>query len=313
ILDFGQDKLKNRKKYLGLLRQLSKGFQILLSSLIVRDIKREGQNPVAGGGFADIWRGSLEEKPVCLKVLRLAIEQDEEARTEIHKQFCHEALVWRQLKHPNILPLLGVNMDIFPPSFCLISPWMENRNVITYLKQNPQHSLPSILCEIAAGLNYLHSNDPPLIHGDIRGGSILVTDDLRCCLADFGLTLVTTTSQAWSLTTSSSTSKGSMRWLAQEYIFSSTTPVSNHTSGDVYAFGCTVVEILTQKLPFYDQKTDALVMFNLMNGGRPTRPQGVWCPDVVWNLIARCWAQNAQDRPLANEIHEILQSELRSA
>ncbi|KIK63206.1 hypothetical protein GYMLUDRAFT_110426, partial [Collybiopsis luxurians FD-317 M1] len=86
----------------------------------------------------DIWLGSLKEKPVCLKVLRLAIEQDEEARAEIRKQFCHEALVWRQLKHPNILPLLGVNMDLFSPSFCLISPWMENRNVITYLKHNPQ-------------------------------------------------------------------------------------------------------------------------------------------------------------------------------
>ncbi|KIK63205.1 hypothetical protein GYMLUDRAFT_41533 [Collybiopsis luxurians FD-317 M1] len=103
-----------------------------------------------------------------------------------------------------------------------------------------------------------------------------------------------------------------MRWLAPEYIFSSTTPVMNHTSRDIYAFGCTIVEILTQKLPFYDHKTDALVMFNLMNGGRPTRPQGVWCPDVAWNLITRCWTQDAQDRPLASEIHEILQSVLGS-
>ncbi|KIK63207.1 hypothetical protein GYMLUDRAFT_485395 [Collybiopsis luxurians FD-317 M1] len=103
-----------------------------------------------------------------------------------------------------------------------------------------------------------------------------------------------------------------MRWLAPEYIFSSTTPVMNHTSRDIYAFGCTIVEILTQKLPFYDHKTDALVMFNLMNGGRPTRPQGVWCPDVAWNLITRCWTQDAQDRPLASEIHEILQSVLES-
>ncbi|KIK63204.1 hypothetical protein GYMLUDRAFT_41532 [Collybiopsis luxurians FD-317 M1] len=146
ILDLEQDKLDNRKKYLGLLRHLSKRFQTLPSSLIVRDIKREGQNPVAGGGFADIWHGNLKEKPVCLKVLRLAIEQDEKARAEIRKQFCHEALVWRQLKHPNILPLLGVNLDLFSPSFCLISPWMHNRDVITYLKQNPQHSLPSIVC-----------------------------------------------------------------------------------------------------------------------------------------------------------------------
>ncbi|KIK65019.1 hypothetical protein GYMLUDRAFT_382205 [Collybiopsis luxurians FD-317 M1] len=313
ILDAGQGDLQ----YLGLLRHLSRWFQTLPVSLIVEDVSREGQNPVAGGGFADIWRGSLEEKPVCLKVLRLTIEQDEKARSEIRKQFCHEALVWRQLKHPNILPLLGVNTDLFSPSFCLISPWMKNRDIITYLKQNPRHSLPSVLCDVAAGLRYLHSKDPPLIHGDLRGGNILVTDNLHCCLADFGLTLVTTSSQAWSITTSSNTSKGSMRWLAPEYIFGLSEPEvatgCKHTSRDVYAFGCTIVEILTQKVPFYDLKTDALVMFKLMNGGRPTRPSEVWCPDAVWDLTTHCWAENMQDRPSVNEVYETLQGVLQSA
>ncbi|KIK53340.1 hypothetical protein GYMLUDRAFT_938090 [Collybiopsis luxurians FD-317 M1] len=95
ILDSGQNNLKDHKKYFGLCRHLSRRFQILPLSLIIRDIKREGQNPVAGGGFADIWRGTLNEKPVCLKVLRLTLERDEKARDEIRQQFCHEALVWR--------------------------------------------------------------------------------------------------------------------------------------------------------------------------------------------------------------------------
>ena len=48
----------------------------------------------------------------------------------------------------------------------------------------------------------------------------------------------------WSLTTSSSTNKGSMRWLAPEYFISDlAVPVPNHTSRDVYAFGCTIVEV----------------------------------------------------------------------
>ncbi|KIK53331.1 hypothetical protein GYMLUDRAFT_111058, partial [Collybiopsis luxurians FD-317 M1] len=185
--------------------------------------------------------------------------------------FCHEALIWRQLCHPNILPLLGVNMDLFSPSFCLISPWMENRDIITFLKQNPQQNLLSILCDVAAGLHYLHSRDPPLIHGDIRGGNILVKDDLHCCLADFGLTLVTTSSQVWSLTTSS-TRKGAMRWLAPEYTNGS---VPNHTSRDIYAFGCTVV--LTLDLPFQNL-TEFEVIVKSRKGERPTRPQNVWCP-----------------------------------
>ncbi|KIK56136.1 hypothetical protein GYMLUDRAFT_230425 [Collybiopsis luxurians FD-317 M1] len=156
---------------LGLLRYLSKKFHILPSSLMLQEVKREGSNPVAGGGFADIWRGSLNGKSVCLKVLRFVVEQDESTCARMRKQFCHEALVWRQLNHPNILPLLGVNTELFFPSFCLVSPWMEHRDIITYLKQNPEHDLHSVLLEVAAGVSYLHSREPAVIHGDIRGVS----------------------------------------------------------------------------------------------------------------------------------------------
>ncbi|KAF5342728.1 hypothetical protein D9757_014476 [Collybiopsis confluens] len=236
-----------RKNHVGLLRFLSSKFHILPSSLMVQDVQREGGNPVAGGGFADIWRGTCRGMPVCLKVLRIVIEQDLKVRDTIRKEFCREALVWRQLRHPNILPLLGVNIDLFSPSFCLVSPWMENKDVITHLNQNPDHSLYAVLSEVAAGLRYMHSIVPPLVHGDIKGANILVTDDRRCCLADFGLSVITTISQAWTMTTSSSaTTRGSMRWLAPEYIISETVPT--HPSRDIYAFGCTILEVSNASL-----------------------------------------------------------------
>ncbi|KAK0211592.1 hypothetical protein IW262DRAFT_1251574, partial [Armillaria fumosa] len=53
------------------------------------------------------------------------------------KKFCREALVWQNVKHPNILPFLGVNKEIFAPSFCLISPWMDNGNIMSFLCHHP--------------------------------------------------------------------------------------------------------------------------------------------------------------------------------
>lgn len=70
--------------------------------MILREIEREGQNPVGGGGFAvsasirkiyyikvtslkDIWRGAVNNQSVCLKVLRLVIEPDEEVRQRIRR------------------------------------------------------------------------------------------------------------------------------------------------------------------------------------------------------------------------------------
>ncbi|KAF5381169.1 hypothetical protein D9757_009420 [Collybiopsis confluens] len=301
------------KKSLGLLRYLSKLFQTLPLSLIVEEITVVDRFPVAGGGFADIWRGTLNnnnsESPVCVKVLRLVMEQDVAKRDKIRKQFLNEALLWRQLKHPNILPLLGVNMELFSPSFCLISPWMKNRDIVTYLKENPEHDLSLVLYEIAAGMHYLHSRDPPFVHGDIRGGNILVTDDLHCCVADFGLTLVTPNSHLTaSLPSSSSGSvNGAVRWLAPEYItFGAGSPPPNHTSRDVYAFACTIVEILTFKLPFHDYPNDVAVIFALINAERPARPLDVWYPDDIWDLTSRCWAQASRDRPSGVEIYEML-------
>ncbi|KIK65877.1 hypothetical protein GYMLUDRAFT_158458, partial [Collybiopsis luxurians FD-317 M1] len=156
------------------LRLLATEYEILPSSLIVKDLQRIGQNPISGGGFADIWCGTAgSNQSVCLKVLRLFLEPDKDIREKIRKQFCNEALVWRQLKHPNILPLLGVNLELFYPSFCLVSPWMENQDIIAYLKRNPMHNRYDVLSEIASGLLYLHSRDPPVIHGDIRGVCVL--------------------------------------------------------------------------------------------------------------------------------------------
>ncbi|KAJ7805838.1 hypothetical protein B0H14DRAFT_2610991 [Mycena olivaceomarginata] len=85
----------------------------------------------------DIWKGTFSEKPVCLKVLRFfATETD---REKLKKEFFHEALIWRQLRHPNILPFLGISDELFAPSLCMISPWMENGSLIRFLENNPLH------------------------------------------------------------------------------------------------------------------------------------------------------------------------------
>ncbi|KAK0479287.1 hypothetical protein IW261DRAFT_1316708, partial [Armillaria novae-zelandiae] len=82
----------------------------------------------------DIWRGSLDivRQPVCLKVLRYFPTKNN--RDAAFKACLKEVMVWRRLRHPHILPLLGINEDLFGPRFCLISPWMRHGNIIEYLQ-----------------------------------------------------------------------------------------------------------------------------------------------------------------------------------
>ncbi|KAK0201588.1 kinase-like domain-containing protein [Desarmillaria ectypa] len=220
------------------LRALSMVRNIVPSSFSSQDVTRGGTNPVCGGGFADIWEGYLHDTKVCLKVLRIF-----EPEVKTVRDFCQEAPIWRQLRHPNVLPFLGVKKILFAPRYCLISPWVANGNIMSYLKVYPDHNRLTSLAQVAEGMRYLHNLDPPIVHADTRGANILVMDDLRCCLADFGLSLFEESQALGNF----SSNRGSIRWLAPEYMDPNLFGGSYITARDIYAHGCTAVEIFTGK------------------------------------------------------------------
>ncbi|KAF9063268.1 kinase-like domain-containing protein [Rhodocollybia butyracea] len=308
--DWANTDEKCRSLCMACIRKLSRAFNVLPPSLFLVNIQREHPHPIRGGGFADIWKGKIGEQAICLKVLCTYLESDESTRKKVGSDFCNEALLWRQLRHPNILPFFGVNTTLF--GFCLVSPWMSNGDIVTYLKNHPDHGRRSVIMEIADGLNYLHSLKPPVVHGDVRGANILMNDDGHCCLADFGLAIASESTGL--LTTTGHGTRGAIRWMAPELIHTgeqAKKPLSrDQRPRDVYAFACTVVEILSCNVPFSEKPTDIAVMFAIVNGLRPGRPEGVWCPDDIWSLIKLCWSQKPGDRVSANYIWSTLLNEV---
>ncbi|KAJ7578207.1 kinase-like domain-containing protein [Mycena floridula] len=261
------------------LRKIIKTFNILPPSFVVRDIVVEGNRPLSGGGFADVYKGSLKGQDVCLKVLRL-FTQSIEMREKLLKDFSREALVWKQLDHPNLLPFLGVTLELFAPSFCLVSPWISNGNLMEHLAQNPEFSRISAVRDIAAAMQYLHEHKPSIVHADIRGTNVLVLDNLRCCLADFGLSAIT----------ESSGIHRQSSWFKL-----------NQTPRDIYAFACTVLEIYTGKHPFPEYRVDFKVGQEVSESRRPSRPPDVFS-DELWDLVEKCWRQDPAHRPSATDV-----------
>jgi hypothetical protein len=47
-----------------------------------------------------------------------------------------EAIVWRQLQHPHVLPFLGLDQSLFSDHdrICMVCPWMENGNLCQFVK-----------------------------------------------------------------------------------------------------------------------------------------------------------------------------------
>ncbi|KAF8900929.1 kinase-like domain-containing protein [Mucidula mucida] len=240
---------------------------------------------------------STTRKPVCLKILRLFVTKD---RTKIFKAVCHEALVWRQLRHPNVLPFVGINNDLFAPCFCLISEWMKNGNIMGFLLDHPNHDRLQSIVDIAEGIRYLHDLDPQIVHADIRGANVLVSDDFHCVLADFGISLMAETQAPGSTTLL----QGTTRWLPPEMIDTSLFEKAYLPARDIYSFGCTVIEIYTGKRPFSNIRTDIGVINEvIVNKRMPPRPTMDELPcNELWEVLVRCLAQDARDRPTASNL-----------
>ncbi|KAJ6574514.1 hypothetical protein B0H19DRAFT_934461, partial [Mycena capillaripes] len=95
------------------------------------DLRKVGEQ-VAAGNFSDLWKGTVSGRDVSVKVMRLFQTSDIEA---LLKEFSREALIWRQLCHPNLLPFCG--LYYLDRRLCLVSPWMENGNILNYLRNKP--------------------------------------------------------------------------------------------------------------------------------------------------------------------------------
>ncbi|KAF9265320.1 kinase-like protein, partial [Marasmius fiardii PR-910] len=292
-----------RKTCIRCLLELNKRHGTLPTSMHLPKVTKDGTHPVSGGGFADIYKGRLDDvQPVCLKVLRVYTASFDEKR--LLKQLSNEVLVWRQLKHPNILQFLGITKELFQPSYCIVSPWMANGNVISYSKvhETTLDDKVKMMHDISEGIRYLHEHHPPIVHSDIKGLNILVSDDGKCCLADFGLATVENDSPDGQvhLSTSQAVVRGSVPWLAPELMNPDNIGVPSQTTRDIYALGCTIFELLTGSAPFSEKKMDFQIIMAVLNGTRPIRPPD--CPESLWDVVESCWKEDSQMRPTAAEV-----------
>jgi hypothetical protein len=148
ILDHGlpkNDKIKDerllKRRAHRLLNILTDFVKILPEELAVHGVMRLSDHPVKCGGFSDIYYGQYtnsdgEVIEVALKVLKIFHDYTDQGRHLLQK-FAKEALVWHYLKHPNIVPLVGVDGTTFPsPTMAMVSSWMTRGSVLTFMAEN---------------------------------------------------------------------------------------------------------------------------------------------------------------------------------
>ncbi|KAK7029810.1 kinase-like protein [Favolaschia claudopus] len=281
-----------------IVRKLSETCDKLPSSLFITGVTHRDEHPTFAGAFGDIYRATHENKIVALKHMRHFIQSSIPEIREIRLKLCREALVWQDLRHPHILPFLGIDRDSFPSSLCAVSPWMQHGTILRYLQDHGRGNLDKLLYEVAQGLEYLHSCG--VVHGDLRGANILITESWTACLADFGLSVF-----ANAATTSMHTSSaraGSLYWMAPELIDPGRFGCKfvRTKASDVFAYGCVCFELYSGQPPF-GELSQAAALLRIVNGERPARPScSPPMSDSLWQRINLYWAEKASIRPVTD-------------
>lgn len=200
------------------------------------------ENLVGKGGYADVYRGFLEDGQ-AIAVKRVTKATTDERK---EKEFLSEIGTLGHVCHPNVTSLLGCCID---NGLYLIFQFSSKGSVASILHDDESLQIMEwntrykIAVGTARGLHYLHKTCPRrIIHRDIKSSNILLTTDFDPQISDFGL--AKWLPSQWTHH-SIAPIEGTFGHLAPEYFMHGI--VDEKT--DVFAFGVLLLEIISGKKP----------------------------------------------------------------
>ncbi|MEA2097023.1 MAG: protein kinase, partial [Candidatus Cloacimonadota bacterium] len=269
-------------------------------SLVISYKKIKKLQKIGGGGSGIVYKGRWQNTYVAIKQLTL-MELDPKAEVE----FTREASIMSALRHPNIVEFYGVCLE---PECCIVMEYMTSGSLHKLLHSDEEITWElreRIALDIAQGLDYLHENN--VVHRDLKSLNILLDENKRAKLTDFGLSKERTD------TTLAPTTKniGTPGWMPPEILMDEEDSIhqgikTEYTKkADIYSYGIILWEISSRKVPFAEAKHNMEIMKSVVKGIRPEIPLD--CPIKFSNLIQRCWTQRPEERPDISEVEKELE------
>ncbi|MEE6459204.1 hypothetical protein FKM82_000566 [Ascaphus truei] len=236
----------------------------------------------------------------------VAVKKLQHSTEEYLRDFEKEIEILKSLQHDNIVKYKGVCYSAGRKNLRLIMEYLPYGSLRDYLQKHKERldfkKLLQYSTQICKGMEYLTIKR--YIHRDLATRNVLVENENRVKIGDFGLTKVLPQDKEYYKVKEPGESP--IFWYAPESLTESRFSVAS----DVWSFGVVLYELFT-----YSEKTKSppsefmrmigndkqgqMIVFHLIellkNNGRLPKPDG--CPDEIYSIMTECWNNNTSQRP----------------
>jgi len=255
---------------------------------------------LGSGSFGEVYRGLWLGSPVAIKTLKIGRQGLD---PQMLKDFRHEVDIMSKMRHVNVVLFVGACTS--PPNLTIITEYCPRGSLYDVIRTEKDLDWPRklrIAAEAAAGMLYLHTRNPPIVHRDVKSDNFLVCADYTVKVCDFGLARFRTTVSHVATTHARA---GTPAWMAPEVLRGE----QFNESSDVYGFGVVLWEMLTGAQPWAEVDPVQLPGLVGFRGARLPLPGSPppHCPAGFLLLMKDCWEHEPRRRPKFLEIQERLQ------
>ncbi|KAM9990851.1 hypothetical protein ACTFIY_006883 [Dictyostelium cf. discoideum] len=264
----------------------------------------EYHNLLAKNKISSVYKGSYKKTTVVIKTINAGYN------TPFKDYIYNEIRILSKLRNKNVVSFLGCGNEVDRICFAMEYAQFGSLGSLIHDKGFKFSFIQKIrfMMDTAQGCSFLHASD--IIHRDLKLDNLLlfnveVEEDVCVKVSDFG----NSKELSGEKSSIAQTVKGTMAYLSNEVLLD-----SNYSkASDVYAFGISLYEIMTEREPFEDEDLEGLTKIQFIcKGGRPSTDLNSLSKNIR-DLIKNCWNQNPSKRPsfvkIFNTLKEIFQTE----
>lgn len=265
---------------------------------IIFDNRYKLEKLLGRGAFSEVWLANDEKTNirVALKIFAPATGLDNSGL----EMFAREFSLVADVNAPNILKPLYFETEGKP---YLVLQYCKNGNIKSLIRNVDEKEVWRIILEVAKGLKELHEHKPnPIVHQDIKPDNIMISDDGRYMITDFGVS-VHLHSTLRKTVSSSLSSAGTRAYMAPERFGKKRLiPIM---ASDIWSLGAMVFELLSGDVPFSEEGG----LFQKSGVEIPELP-GVYSKQLQ-EILEKCLALDSWKRPTAEQLIEVAESAIR--